>query len=48
MPDKMFPCTGCNAMTREEDLEEHEGEPYCMFCYEELVDRAGTDVEEDR
>jgi hypothetical protein len=32
----------------EEDLEEHDGLPYCMFCFEEILDRCSTDTGEER
>ena len=46
--DKLFPCANCGAICREEDLEEHDGLPYCMFCFEEILDRCSTDTGEER
>jgi len=43
-----FPCKGCGQEFHIDELEDVDGDPYCQFCYEELLDKVNTDAEEER
>ena len=42
------PCASCKEKFDLADMEEFDGKFYCQFCYEELMDKANVDAEEER